>query len=74
MNLPFVQESLTSTHAPDGRAVRLPPGAVQTPYLEADDGELSFSPSFGEHTDALLAEAGMDIDETKRLRDAGVVA
>jgi crotonobetainyl-CoA:carnitine CoA-transferase CaiB-like acyl-CoA transferase len=74
MDLPFVGEWLTSTHSPDGQSIRLPPAAVQTPYLDAVKGELSFSPSYGEHTNALLGEIGMPTDEIARLRETGAVA
>jgi crotonobetainyl-CoA:carnitine CoA-transferase CaiB-like acyl-CoA transferase len=62
------------TRAPDGRVVRLPPPAVSTPHLLARGGELPFAPAYGEHTDAILGEAGVSGDEIARLREEGTVA
>ncbi len=74
MDLEFVRPARLETVAPDGRTVRLPPAAVPTPHLEAVGGRLPFSPAYGEHTDAVLAEAGLDPAEVAALRDEGVVA
>jgi crotonobetainyl-CoA:carnitine CoA-transferase CaiB-like acyl-CoA transferase len=60
--------------APDGRVVRLPPAAVDTDHLTANDSTLSFSPAYGEHTNSLLSEVGIAADEVDRLRSAGVIA
>ena len=35
--------------------VRLPPPAVNTPYLESLDRRLPFAPDYGEQTDKVLA-------------------
>jgi crotonobetainyl-CoA:carnitine CoA-transferase CaiB-like acyl-CoA transferase len=72
--LDFVKSTALRTVAPDGRQVRLPPPAVTTPYLESIGGELPFAPSYGEHTDALLREAGLGDDEVEALRHDGVIA
>lgn len=74
MDLPFVKEALLRTTTPDGRTIRLPPPAVSTPFLEASGGELGFAPGYGEHTDAVLAEAGVDPATIAELRADGVVA
>lgn len=74
MDLPVIADKLTRTVAPDGRVVRLPPAACDTDHLTATDNTLTFSPAYGEHTSSLLAEVGLDPDETERLRAAGVVA
>jgi crotonobetainyl-CoA:carnitine CoA-transferase CaiB-like acyl-CoA transferase len=73
LELPFVADTALRTVAPDGRTVRLPPPAVSTPHLERIDGCLPFSPAYGEHTDAVLAEVGLSVDEIASLRRAGVV-
>ena len=36
--------------------------------------ELSFAPSYGQHTDAVLGEAGFGAEERRALRAAGVAA
>ena len=55
---------------PDGRSVRLQPMAVD---LEDAADEFSFPPRFGEHTDAILAEAGHSADDIAALRENGVI-
>jgi len=72
--LPFVAETALHTTTPEGRAVRLPPAAVETPWLDGRGGELPFSPDYGEHTDIVLAEAGLGSGEIAALRESGVVA
>ncbi len=74
MELPFIAPTLLQTHTPSGEKVRLPPAAVPTPFLEARQGELSFCPSYGEHTDSILGEIGLEPDAIAALRSAGVVA
>ena len=74
MALPFVADTHLKTTAPDGRTVRLPPPATSTAHLEAIDGALPFAPAYGEQTDAVLAEAGLDDGEIARMREEGVVA
>ncbi|MFQ5655575.1 MAG: CoA transferase, partial [Planctomycetota bacterium] len=72
--LPFVRDGALGTEAPDGRPVRLPPPALSTPHLEEIGGRLPFSPGYGEHTDAVLAEAGVSEGEIAGLRSRGIVA
>jgi crotonobetainyl-CoA:carnitine CoA-transferase CaiB-like acyl-CoA transferase len=69
--LPLLAERLTRTRLPDGRAVRLPPMAAEPPGALR---ELPLAPRYGEHTDAVLAEAGLRTDEIRSLRGAGVIA
>jgi len=73
-DLPFVREAALHTEAPDGRIIHLPPPAVAVPHLEEIDGNLPFPPSYGEDTDALLAEVGYGTKELEGLRQAGVIA
>jgi crotonobetainyl-CoA:carnitine CoA-transferase CaiB-like acyl-CoA transferase len=72
--LDFVKAKALRTVAPDGRVVRLPPPAVPTPYLDGRGGELPFAPAYGEHTEAVLLEAGLSLGEVSVLRQQGVVA
>ena len=74
MELPFVAAAALRTKTPDGRTVRLPPPAVSTPHLEAIDRCLPFSPGYGEHSDAVLAEAGLSDSAVADLREQGVIA
>jgi len=74
IDLPFVADAALRTTAPDGRIVRLPPPAVPTRFLEQQGNELAFAPAYGEQTDAVLAEAGVEAGEIAALRDQGVVA
>ena len=46
----------------------LPPGAN-----DADDARMSAVPALGAHTDALLAELGLDAAAIARLREQGAV-
>ncbi len=72
--LPFVAPTLLRTVTPAGRTVRLPPAAVDTDHLRSADNTMAFAPGYGEHTDALLAEAGYSPAESTELRALGVVA
>jgi len=72
--LDFYAESALVTHAPDGREIRLPPPAVPVPYLEEIGRELPFAPSYGQHTDSVLAEIGLKETELERLRAEGTIA
>ncbi|MBI5851065.1 MAG: CoA transferase [Planctomycetes bacterium] len=73
-DLDFVMAAALRTKTPDGRTVRLPPPAVSTPFLESRGNELAFAPGYGEHTDAVLQEAGLGAREVADLREQGVVA
>lgn len=69
--LPEVRSRMPVTRAPDGRQVRLAPQPVDR---AEQPRELAFAPHYGEHTDAVLAEAGIDAGEIAQLRQTGVVA
>ena len=73
-DLPAVAPSLLRTTTPDGRVIRLPPPAASTAHLVACKGELPFAPHYGEHTDAVLGEAGISASEIADLRRKGVIA
>ena len=73
-DLPFVASNALKTTAPDGSAVRLPPPAVTTEYLEKINRNLAFAPAYGEHTDKLLNEVGLASSEIDELKKRGIVA
>ncbi len=68
---PHLAGILGATQAPDGRRIRLPPTAVAIPEAPR---ELPFAPRQGEHTRAVLAEAGLAGDEIDALFFDGVAA
>ena len=74
--IPHVQDlealaaKLPTTRMPDGTSIRLQPKAVD---LEGSADEFSFPPKFGEHTDAILAEAGYAAGDIAALRENGVI-
>ena len=70
-DLPAVASKLTTTELPgSGKTIRMQPMAVDVPDGR---GDLSFAPKYGEHTDAILEEAGFDAETRRQLRDTGVV-
>ncbi len=73
-DLPFVSTEALKTKTPSGDTVRLPPPAVPTDYLEKLNRELPFAPAYGQSTDALLDEVGLDSSEIASLKEKGVVA
>ena len=70
-DLPAVASRLTRSALPDGRAIRMQPMAVDVAGAPA---ELALAPRYGQHTRAVLAEAGLSATEVQALCDAGVVA
>jgi crotonobetainyl-CoA:carnitine CoA-transferase CaiB-like acyl-CoA transferase len=66
-----IARKLTTTRTPDNRTIHLQPLAVD---LEQAVTELAFAPSYGEHTQAVLAEAGVGAEEFATLRRQGLVA
>jgi itaconate CoA-transferase len=77
-DLPAIASKLTTTQLPDvpeaganaGKTIHMQPMAIDLPDGKSD---LSFPPKYGEHTDAVLKEAGFDAETLAALRDAGVV-
>ncbi len=68
--LPQLAGRLTCTRTPAGRIVRMPPAAVDCTGAAAD---LPFAPKYGEHTNAVLREAGVGDEELQALADAGAI-
>jgi len=74
LDLPFVKRTSLRTVTPGGQIVRLPPPAVSTEHLERSNGELPFPPKYGEQTEALLAEIGLDQAEIETLKERGILS
>jgi crotonobetainyl-CoA:carnitine CoA-transferase CaiB-like acyl-CoA transferase len=70
-DLPQLSARLTRTVTPDGQPVHMQPMAVDLP---GTGGELGFPPKYGADSVRVLTDAGFAEDETRALRDAGVVA
>lgn len=73
-SLPFVSSTMLQTETPDGRSVKLPPPALATAHLQKISGKIPFAPSYGQHTDSVLAEIGLSDGERQDLRQRGVIA
>jgi itaconate CoA-transferase len=69
--LEAIARTLTRTRAPDGREVRMQPQAVDMPGAVR---ELEFPPKYGQHTAAVLAEAGYSDADCTSLREQGIIA
>ncbi len=69
-NLAALGDKMTRTALPDGTPVRMQPPAVDIAGAATD---YPFPPRHGEHTDALLGEAGYSETEIAGLRGLGVV-
>ena len=68
--MPGIQERLTRTRTPQGKSIRMQPMAVDVPGARR---ELDFPPGYGQHTAAVLREAGCSDSECQALQQAGVV-
>lgn len=64
---PWLADVLPATLAPDGRRIRLPPAPVESEHRD----DLAFAPRQGEHTRAVLAEAGLAVGEIESLLTSG---
>jgi crotonobetainyl-CoA:carnitine CoA-transferase CaiB-like acyl-CoA transferase len=65
-----ISSRLTTTHTPDGRVVHLPPMATD---LEDGVSELSFAPSYSQHTRPVLAECGLGEGEIAALSEDSII-
>jgi crotonobetainyl-CoA:carnitine CoA-transferase CaiB-like acyl-CoA transferase len=65
-----IASRVTTTTTPDGRTINLPPMAVD---LEDGVRELSFAPSYSEHTRAILEESGLTQGEIAALAGDGII-
>jgi len=66
-----VSRKLTTTHTPDGKAVRMQPMAVDVPGVAT---ELSFPAKYGADTMTVLGEAGLGAAQCAALREQGIIA
>jgi crotonobetainyl-CoA:carnitine CoA-transferase CaiB-like acyl-CoA transferase len=71
MEIEAIARKLTTTVAPDGRRVRLPPMAVDQSAVEQ---QFSFPPRYGEQSETILREVGYDTQAIAALRARKVVA
>ena len=69
--LQAIARRLNRAALPDGRAIRLPPSAVDLPNTPR---EYAPPPRYAEHTRAVLGEAGVSAGEIDRLYASGIVA
>ncbi|NMG27763.1 CaiB/BaiF CoA transferase family protein [Aromatoleum evansii] len=76
-----LRRRLTTTRMPGGKLVHMQPMAVDVAGTDGgelpfatDGGELPFAPRYGQHTDAVLREAGCSEDEIALLHSRGIVA
>ncbi len=65
-----IRKKLTTTRLPDGRVVRMQPMGIDLPGAKS---EFSFPPSYGQHTQSVLGEAGIAGKAFERLQRDGVV-
>jgi crotonobetainyl-CoA:carnitine CoA-transferase CaiB-like acyl-CoA transferase len=70
-DLPAVKSRLTRTRLADGKEICMQPMAVNLPDTAA---EYDFPPKYGEHTDAILEEAGIGLEDRRSLRAEGIIA
>jgi len=69
--LDAVSSRLTFTDMPDGRKIHMQPMAVDLPAVSQ---ELTFPPKYGEHTRAVLKEAGCTPEEIAKLENERIIA
>lgn len=70
-SLPAVAGRLTRSQRPDGKPVRMQPMAVDLPGVA---GEFAFAPKYGQHTRAVLREAGVDDARLEQLLKDRIIA
>lgn len=66
-----IRRKLTTTRMPGGKLVRMQPMAVD---VGGSADEFAFPPRYGQHTKAVLREAGYDDDAFTQLSERGIVA
>jgi crotonobetainyl-CoA:carnitine CoA-transferase CaiB-like acyl-CoA transferase len=71
---PQAQAAGCFVETPDGKGGFIPAPAVPVRFPGADDGPKGPPPGLGEHTDAVLVEAGYGADEIAAMRTSGAIA
>jgi crotonobetainyl-CoA:carnitine CoA-transferase CaiB-like acyl-CoA transferase len=74
LEYPPIRDRLLETRIADGKRVRLPPPSVEREHLASIGRRLPYAPTYGQDTDAVLAEAGLSSEEIGDLRSSGIVA
>ncbi len=69
--LKALQDKLTTTTAPDGKTIHMQPLATD---MNGGVTELPFPPKYGEHTRAVLSEAGYSSAQLEKLLAAGIIS
>lgn len=69
--LDAIRSKLTKSVTPDGKEFFMQPMATD---IEGANTSLPFPPAYGEHTQAVLLEAGYSIAKFQDFREAGIVA
>jgi len=71
MEMAAVNDHLTRTQTPAGDTIRMQPKAI---HHDGESSDFAFPPRYGEHTTAILSEAGFGDSEIAELVDQGVAA
>jgi itaconate CoA-transferase len=69
--LDALQDKLTTTTAPNGKTVHMQPLATEANGIVT---ELPFPPKYGEHTRAVLTDAGFDTARLEKLIATGIIS
>jgi crotonobetainyl-CoA:carnitine CoA-transferase CaiB-like acyl-CoA transferase len=74
IDFPPIRDTLLRTETPSGQPVHLPPPSVEREHLKSIDRRLPYAPTYGQHTDHVLRDAGFSPAEVADLRDTGTIA
>ena len=74
IDIPPIRDRLIETRTPSGKRVRLPPPSVEREHLASVERRLPYAPTYGQHTDQVLREAGYSPEELAGLRESGIIA
>ncbi|MBI5921196.1 MAG: CoA transferase [Betaproteobacteria bacterium] len=66
-----LRDKLTTTRTPAGKQIRMQPAAVD---IAEAPGDFPFPAKYGQHTLALLREAGYAEEDCRRLREQGIIS